>query len=66
MHIVINGRLRATAEGEEGVISTVAEYGQGDAVGDLDVVANASRRITLHTIRDSELIRMRFNAISSR
>jgi lysophospholipid hydrolase len=69
MFIVINGRLRAIAETEEGGVTIVAEYGQGDTVGELDVIASAPRRTTLHAIRDSELIRMPqtlFNAISSR
>ena len=69
MYIVINGRLRAITEGEEGGVNIVAEYGQGDTVGELDVITNTPRRTTLHAIRDSELIRMPqtlFNAISSR
>ena len=69
MYIVINGRLRAITESEEGGVNIVAEYGQGDTVGELDVITNTPRRTTLHAIRDSELIRMPqtlFNAISSR
>lgn len=69
MYIVINGRLRAITEGEEGGVNIVAEYGQGDTVGELDVITNTPRGTTLHAIRDSELIRMPqtlFNAISSR
>ena len=69
MYIAINGRLRTITEGEEGGVNVVAEYGQGDTVGELDVITNTPRRTTLHAIRDSELIRMPqtlFNAISSR
>ena len=69
MYIVINGRLRAITESEEGGVNIVAEYGQGGTVGELDVITNTPRRTTLHAIRDSELIRMPqtlFNAISSR
>jgi lysophospholipid hydrolase len=69
MYIVINGRLRAITESEEGGVNIVAEYGQGDTVGELDVITNTPRRTTLHAIRDSELIRIPqtlFNAISSR
>jgi lysophospholipid hydrolase len=69
MYIVINGRLRAITESEEGGVNIVAEYGQDDTVGELDVITNTPRRTTLHAIRDSELIRMPqtlFNAISSR
>ncbi|KAI0783411.1 patatin-domain-containing protein [Abortiporus biennis] len=68
-YIVINGRLRAITEKEDGSVSIIAEYGQGDTVGELDVITSSPRRNTLHAIRDSELIRMPqtlFNAISSR
>ncbi|KAG1773999.1 hypothetical protein EV702DRAFT_1127656 [Suillus placidus] len=68
-YIVINGRLRAITEGEGGKVIITGEYGQGDTVGELDVITSSTRRTTMHAIRDSELIRMPqtlFNAISSR
>jgi CRP-like cAMP-binding protein len=68
-YIVINGRLRAITEDDEGVVKIVAEYGQGDTAGEIDVITSAPRRNTVHAIRDTELIRMPqtlFNAISSR
>jgi lysophospholipid hydrolase len=68
-YIVINGRLRAIAEKENGGVSILAEYGQGDTVGELDVITSSLRRSTLHAIRDTELVRMPrtlFNAISAR
>ncbi|CCM03650.1 uncharacterized protein FIBRA_05794 [Fibroporia radiculosa] len=68
-YIVINGRLRAITDKANGGISILGEYGQGDTVGELDVIADSPRRSTLHAIRDTELIRMPrtlFNAISSR
>ncbi|KAI6048040.1 hypothetical protein EDC04DRAFT_2864170 [Pisolithus marmoratus] len=52
-----------------GKVTITGEYGQGDTVGELDVITNSPRRTTMHAIRDSELIRMPqtlFNAISSR
>ncbi|KZT30963.1 patatin-domain-containing protein [Neolentinus lepideus HHB14362 ss-1] len=67
-YIVINGRLRAITEKENGV-TIVGEYGQGDTVGELDVITSSRRRTTVHAIRDTELIRMPqtlFNAISTR
>ncbi|TFK56806.1 patatin-domain-containing protein [Heliocybe sulcata] len=67
-YIVINGRLRAiTEQGNE--VTIVGEYGQGDTVGELDVITSSRRRTTVHAIRDTELIRMPqtlFNAISTR
>ncbi|KAJ3552052.1 hypothetical protein NM688_g4361 [Phlebia brevispora] len=68
-YIVINGRLRSITEKEGGGVHIVAEYGQGDTVGELDVITSSSRKNTVHAIRDTELIRMPqtlFNAISSR
>jgi len=68
-YIVINGRLRAITESEDGAVTIVGEYGQGDTVGELDVITSSPRRNTVHAIRDTELIRMPqtlFNAISAR
>ncbi|KAJ7103059.1 hypothetical protein B0H15DRAFT_810792 [Mycena belliarum] len=68
-YIVINGRLRAITETETGVVTITGEYGQGDTVGELDVITSSPRRNTVHAIRDTELIRMPqtlFNAISAR
>lgn len=68
-YIVINGRLRAITEDDQGVVKIVAEYGQGDTAGEIDVITSTPRRNTVHAIRDTELIRMPqtlFNAISSR
>ncbi|KDQ63191.1 hypothetical protein JAAARDRAFT_29203 [Jaapia argillacea MUCL 33604] len=68
-YIVINGRLRAITEKETGGVNIVKEYGQGDSVGELDVITSSTRRTTVHAIRDTELIRMPqtlFNAISAR
>ncbi|KAI0360965.1 patatin-domain-containing protein [Trametes cingulata] len=68
-YIVINGRLRAITEKENGAITIAAEYGQGDTVGELDVITSSPRSNTVHAIRDTELIRMPqtlFNAISAR
>ncbi|KAG8894238.1 phosphatidylcholine and lysophosphatidylcholine phospholipase, partial [Tulasnella sp. 403] len=65
-YIVINGRLRALGDKDGGIIG---EYGQGDTVGELDVITSSSRTTTLHAIRDTELARMPqtlFNAISVR
>jgi CRP-like cAMP-binding protein len=68
-YIVINGRLRAIEDTTDGGVRFVGEYGQGDTVGELDVITSSPRRNTVHAIRDTELIRMPqtlFNAISAR
>ncbi|PWN23509.1 hypothetical protein BCV69DRAFT_279438 [Microstroma glucosiphilum] len=67
-YIVINGRLRAISD-RDGSVDVLSEYGQGDSVGELDVITSSPRRKTLHAIRDSELARMPmtlFNAVAVR
>ncbi|KAJ3978131.1 hypothetical protein EV361DRAFT_875341 [Lentinula raphanica] len=68
-YIVINGRVRVITENDRGGLDIVGEFGQGDTVGELDVITSSPRRNTAHAIRDTELIRMPqtlFNAISAR
>ena len=57
IYIVLNGRLRATQESDDGKVKSVAEYGQGDSVGELEVLTESSRTCSLHAIRDTELAR---------
>lgn len=67
LYIVINGRLRALKNQEGGRVSIVGEYGQGDTIGELDVITHTRRSSTVHAIRDTELVRIPltlFNAIS--
>ncbi|WFD36247.1 hypothetical protein MCUN1_003125 [Malassezia cuniculi] len=69
LYIVINGRLRAVSgRGEDGApVEVLGEYGQGDCVGELDVISRTPRSKTVHAIRDTELVCMPitlFNAIS--
>ncbi|KAI5782759.1 hypothetical protein EDC01DRAFT_664844 [Geopyxis carbonaria] len=56
IYIVLNGRLRAVSEGEGGK-RVVGEYGQGESVGELEVMTEGSRPATLHAIRDTEVAR---------
>ena len=61
-----DGRLRSLDE-KESSVEVVREYGQGDSIGELDVITAAPRPDTLHAIRDSELVRIPgalFDAIS--
>ena len=55
IYIVLNGRLRAILERENGEMNVVGEYGQGESVGELEVMTEAPRPATLHAIRDTEL-----------
>lgn len=55
IYIVLNGRLRLIQESADGKMKTIAEYGQGDSVGELEVLTESTRPGTLVAIRDTEL-----------
>ena len=55
IYIVLNGRLRAILERDDGDMRVVGEYGQGESVGELEVMTETRRPATLHAIRDTEL-----------
>lgn len=55
IYIVLNGRLRAILEKTDGSMRVVGEYGQGESVGELEVMTESARPATLHAIRDTEL-----------
>ena len=55
IYIVLNGRLRAILERDDGDMRVVGEYGQGESVGELEVMTESRRPATLHAIRDTEL-----------
>jgi lysophospholipid hydrolase len=69
IYIVLNGRLRLVQErkGGSGGVTALAEYGQGDSVGELEVLTETARPGTLHAIRDTELVkfpRTLFNSLA--
>jgi lysophospholipid hydrolase len=55
IYIVLNGRLRAVLNNDEVGMKVVGEYGQGESVGELEVMTESVRPATLHAIRDTEL-----------
>ncbi|KAK5135258.1 phosphatidylcholine and lysophosphatidylcholine phospholipase [Meristemomyces frigidus] len=55
IYIVLNGRLRGIQESGDGNMKVIGEYGQGDSVGELEVLTESTRPCTLHAIRDTEL-----------
>jgi lysophospholipid hydrolase len=55
IYIVLNGRLRLVLNNEEAGMKVVGEYGQGESVGELEVMTESARPATLHAIRDTEL-----------
>jgi lysophospholipid hydrolase len=55
IYIVLNGRLRLVLNNQEEGMKVVGEYGQGESVGELEVMTESARPATLHAIRDTEL-----------
>lgn len=55
IYIVLNGRLRLVLNNEEDGMKVMGEYGQGESVGELEVMTESARPGTLHAIRDTEL-----------
>ncbi|KIX07221.1 uncharacterized protein Z518_01874 [Rhinocladiella mackenziei CBS 650.93] len=67
IYIVLNGRLRAVRELEGGTMRVTGEYGQGESIGELEVMTDGTRPATLHAIRDTELAkfpRSLFNSLA--
>ena len=65
--IVLNGRLRAIEEREGKGVRILGEYGQGDSVGELEVLTETKRPGSLHAQRDTEvakLPKMLFNSLA--
>ena len=58
IYLVLNGRLRAISEKGSGEKRVVGEYGQGESVGELEVMTESTRPATLHAIRDTELTKL--------
>ncbi|KAF3910379.1 hypothetical protein ABW20_dc0101536 [Dactylellina cionopaga] len=58
IYIILNGRLRAIrGNPDDGDMHVVGEYGQGESVGELEVLTESTRPVTLHAIRDTEVAR---------
>ncbi|CAL5871589.1 uncharacterized protein PFLUO_LOCUS5842 [Penicillium psychrofluorescens] len=67
IYLVLNGRLRSILEGPNGKMMVINEYGQGESVGELEVMTESTRPATLHAIRDTELAkfpRSLFNSLA--
>ena len=65
--IILNGRLRAIQEKDDKTLNVLGEYGQGDSVGELEVLTETARPGSLHAIRDTELAKlpkMLFNSLA--
>jgi len=48
LYMVISGRLRALQDQPDGTREVVGEYGQGDSLGEVEVITKGPRSVTLH------------------
>lgn len=67
IYLVLNGRLRLVEERKDGGVNLKAEFGQGESVGELEVLTESARSGTLHAIRDTEIVkfpRTLFNSLA--
>lgn len=67
IYLVLNGRLRLVEDRKDGGVSVRAEFGQGESVGELEVLTESPRTGTLHAIRDTEIVkfpRTLFNSLA--
>lgn len=55
IYIVLNGRLRLVLNNEKDGMKVMGEFGQGESIGELEVMMESPRPATLHAIRDTEL-----------
>jgi predicted acylesterase/phospholipase RssA/CRP-like cAMP-binding protein len=58
IYIVLNGRLRSVREQADGSMRVTGEYGQGESIGELEVMTEDTRPATLHAIRDTEMAKI--------
>lgn len=58
MYFVLSGRLRGVAEDRDGKVQNIEEYGNGDSIGELEVLVSGHYNYNLNAIRDSELARL--------
>ncbi|KAI8920993.1 hypothetical protein DFJ77DRAFT_448181 [Powellomyces hirtus] len=74
IYIVLNGRLRSIVERQSendqpNAFEILSEYGQGESVGEMEVLTDGRRPATVHAIRDTEIAVMPktfFNALALR
>lgn len=67
IYLVLNGRLRLVEERKDGGVNLKAEYGQGESVGELEVLTDSERSGSLHAIRNTEIVkfpRTLFNSLA--
>jgi lysophospholipid hydrolase len=67
IYLVLNGRLRLVNDRKDGGMHALAEFGQGESVGELEVLTESVRPGTLHAIRATELVkfpRTLFNSLA--
>ncbi|KAK3391068.1 hypothetical protein B0H63DRAFT_429903 [Podospora didyma] len=67
IYIVLNGRLRLFEGRTGGGVNAKAEFGQGESIGELEVMTESARSGTLQAIRETEVVkfpRTLFNSLA--
>ncbi|KFA60822.1 hypothetical protein S40285_06697 [Stachybotrys chlorohalonatus IBT 40285] len=67
IYIVLNGRMRLVEGKKDGGMAARGEFGQGESVGEIEVLTETARSGTLHAIRDTEMVkfpRTLFNSLA--
>lgn len=58
VYVVVNGRLRATAEDPDGGTRVLEEVGRGAAIGEIALLTGETRAATVVAVRDCDLVRL--------
>ena len=58
MYLIISGRLRACAPGDDGAPRLLREMARGQVIGELSLITDAPRSATVLALRDSVLVRL--------
>jgi NTE family protein len=56
LYLVVSGRLRVFGERDDGSVVEIAEVGPGEAIGEMALLSNERRSVSVEAVRDTELL----------
>ena len=56
LYLVVSGRLRVFGERDDGSVVEIAEVGPGEAIGEMALLSNERRAVSVDAVRDTELL----------
>jgi CRP-like cAMP-binding protein len=56
LYLVVSGRLRVFGERDDGSAVEIAEVGPGEAIGEMALLSNEQRSVSVDALRDTELV----------